>query len=364
MNRQPRKRESTKSWDLSFVCSCFRGQRTEARRRRLIAVLVVSGMVFAQSAPALAYLQFGAQTSSGLVPLKWARTPVRYFVNDNGAPGVASSDLQGAVGRAFSTWPAVPTASITYQFVGFTAAEPLQEDGQSTLGFALHPELDRVLASTDILMDNVTGEIVEADIFFNTAFSWSVVAGGEPGKYDLESIAVHEIGHLSGLGHSALGETELRSDGGRRIIAKEAVMFPIAYPAGNVSGRTLRADDIAGISDVYPDGGFNATTGSVSGRVTHNGNGVFGAHIVAFDPGNGSLVGNFSLNSQGRFSIGGLSPGPHIIRVEPLDDADIESFFNSSSNVDLDFRVTFLNRLVVVPRGGDSGSVEIAVVGK
>ena len=85
---------------------------------------------------------------------------------------------------------------------------------------------------------------------------------------------------------------------------------------------------------------------------------------MAFDPGNGSLVGTFSLDNQGRFAMLGLSPGPHIIRVEPLDDADIESFFNASVEVDLDFRVTFLNQLVVVPRAGDSGSVEIAIVGK
>jgi len=321
-------------------------------------------MVFAHSAPALAYLKFGVQSRSGQVALRWAASPVRYFVNDRGAPGVAAPDLQAAVGRAFSTWQAVPTASITYQFVGFTAALPLEEDGQSTLGFALHPELDRVLASTDILVDQTTGEIVEADIFFNSAFQWSVAPGGEPGRFDLESIALHEIGHLSGLGHSALGETELRSDGGRRVIAAEAVMFPIAYPSGSVSARTLRADDIAGISDLYPDGAFHDSTGSLSGRVTRNGAGVFGAHVVAFDPGNGSLVGTFSLDNQGRFAMLGLSPGPHIIRVEPLDDADLESFFTASARVDLDFRVTFLNRLVVVPRGGDSGPVEVAVIGK
>jgi hypothetical protein len=321
-------------------------------------------MAFAHSAPAFAYLKFGIASSSGVVPLKWAHTPVRYFVNDLGAPGVAPPDLQAAAGRAFSTWQAVPTASISYQFAGFTAALPLEEDGQSTLGFALRPELDRVLASTDILVDLATGEIVEADIFFNTTFAWSVVPGGEPGKYDLESIALHEIGHLSGLAHSALGETELRPDGSRRVIAAESVMFPIAYPAGNVSARTLRADDVAGVSDLYPDGGFNDATGGVSGRVTRNGAGVFGAHIVAFDPATGSLVANFSLDSQGHFSILGLTPGPHIIRVEPLDDADPDSFFDSDVTVDLDFRVTFLDRLVVVPRGGDSGSVEIAVVGK
>jgi hypothetical protein len=63
--------------------------------------------------------------------------------------------------------------------------------------------------------------------------------------------------------------------------------------------------------------------------------------------------------------MAGLSPGPHIIRVEPLDDADLDSFFDTSlDTVDLDFRVSFLNRLVVVPRGGDSGAIEIKVVPK
>jgi hypothetical protein len=130
-----------------------------------------------------------------------------------------------------------------------------------------------------------------------------------------------------------------------------------------VSARALRADDIAGISDLYPDGTFSGS-GSVSGQVTRNGQGVFGAHIVAFDPADGSLVGHFSLDDRGRFSIAGLSPGPHLIRLEPLDDADVTSFFSESSRVDLDFRVAFFDRFVVVPRGGDSGSIELKVVEK
>ncbi len=64
-----------------------------------------------------------------------------------------------------------------------------------------------------------------------------------------------------------------------------------------------------------------------------------------------------------RFSIAGLSPGPHLIRVEPLDDADADSFFDVAA-VDVEFRAAFFERLVVVPRGGDSGAVEIKVVAK
>ena len=321
-------------------------------------------MVYAHATPAFAYLKFGVQVGGRQIALKWARAPVRYFVSDQAVLGVTPIELQAAVARAFATWQAVPTASIAYHFVGFTGALPLEEDGQSTLGFLARPELDRVLASTSFLIDVSTGELLESDIFFNTAFRWSAAPAGESGRFDLESVALHEIGHMSGLGHSALGETELRAEGGRRVIAAEAVMFPIAYPSGNVSGRSLRDDDVAGISDLYPDNDFNATTGSVSGTVTRNGRGVFGAHLVAFDLLTGSLIGNFSLNDQGRFSIAGLSPGPHVIRVEPLDDADIDSFFTVPAAVDLEFRTAFFDRLVVVPRGGDGGAVDITVIAK
>jgi hypothetical protein len=148
------------------------------------------------------------------------------------------------------------------------------------------------------------------------------------------------------------------------VVAAEAVMFPIAFAAGSITGRTLRADDLAGISDIYPDGGVTDSTGSISGRVTKNGNGVFGAHVVAFDLAKGEMVGNFSLTSDGAFVIARLSPGPHLVRVEPLDDADVDGFFTPASKVDLDFRVTFADRLVVVPRAGDSGSIEIRVSSK
>jgi hypothetical protein len=213
------------------------------------------------------------------------------------------------------------------------------------------------------MIDTTTGAIVEADIFFNTAFSWSVAAQGETRGYDLESIALHEIGHLHGLAHSAMGETELGA-GGRHVIAAESVMFPVAFSAGDISDRTLKADDVAGISDLYPATAFNRATGTISGKVTKNGAGVLGAHVVAFDPRTGKLIGGFSLSEDGSFVIAGLDPGPHVLRVEPLDDGDIESFFDRTLNIDVDFRVKFHDKLVVVPRGGGTNNIEIKVLPK
>jgi hypothetical protein len=333
-----------------------------ARVRGAVSLLTIVWLVLAQSSPAFAYLKFGFEVNGHQVVLRWSGTP-RYFVTSLGVPGVTANDFQAAVSRAFATWQAVPTASIAYTFGGFTSSLPGEDDGRSTLGFLNEPSLDRVLAETSFVVDEVTGELLESDIFFNAAFQWSVAPHGESGRYDVESVALHEIGHFSGLGHSAIGETELVGSI-RRSISIGSVMFPVALGAGDISSRVLDPDDIAGISDLYPDAGFNVQTGSVSGYVTKNGSGVYGAHVVAFDPATGEQVANFTLSSDGLFSIAGLRAGPHVLRVEPLDDVDPDGFFDPTQPIDLDFRVTYSQRLVVVPAGGDSGAVTIPVTPK
>jgi hypothetical protein len=323
----------------------------------LLAVVLAGGA----TSPAMAYQTYTVQSGGRVVTLKWQHFPVRYFVSDRAAGGISADDLQSAVSRAFNTWQGVSTARVSAQFGGFTPADPFDDDGMTTLGFLSRPDLDRVLGATAFLIDTTTGEIVESDIFFNSAFPWSVSASGESGKYDLESIALHEIGHLFGLGHSAIGETELLPGGGRRVIAAESVMFPIAFSAGNTSGRTPRADDVAGLSDLYPSDTFTGASGAISGRVTKNGQGVYGAHVVAFDPKTGKLVGGFTVDSNGSFTIGALDPGAYVLRVEPVDDADLDAFFDDPESVDLDFAITFFDRYVIVPRGGTSGTIEVQV---
>jgi hypothetical protein len=311
-----------------------------------------------------AYLKLGFRVGNRIVSLRWNSQPIRYFITNRDAPGVTAAQLRTAVSSAFARWSSIAEVSIAAEFVGFTNAEPFDDDDMSVIGFRSRPDLERTLGAATFNVDSVTGEVREADIFFNTTFGWSVAANGDAPRFDVESIGVHEIGHLLGLGHSALGETDLIDTDRRRVIAKRAVMFPIAYPAGNTEDRTPEADDIAGIGDLYGTSAFGRQTGAITGKVTLLGAGVFGAHITAFNPTTGETIGTFALNDAGDFVLSGLTPGLHVVRVEPLDDGDTDSFFDEDTTVNVNFKPTYHAKLVAAPAGGTARAIEIKVQAK
>ena len=322
--------------------------------RLLVVLLVVAPL----ATPAHAYLKFGVDVGGRVVPVRWTPGPIRYFITEREFSGISAQAFTDAVGRAAATWMRTPGLPVSFSPQGLTRSQPLETDGRNTVGFLDRPDQERILGSTSFLLDATTGEILESDIYFNTRFRWSTAATGEAGSSDLESVALHELGHLLGLGHSAIGETEV-SGTGRRVLSSGSVMFPIAMPAGSIVDRVLQADDIAGVLDLY-GAAVAGDVGSIQGRVTKGGRGVYGAHVVAFHLDSGALVGGFALADDGTFVIGGLSPGPYVLRVEPLDDADVESFF-APGRVDIAFAVTYASKVVVVQGGGSTAPVVIEV---
>ena len=95
-----------------------------------IALLLILVVTLSAPSPALAYLKYGALVGGAVVDVRWRR-PVPYFITERDVSGVTAVQLRDAVGRAFATWQAVPTAAVQSQFQGYTIAPPgLPDDGR------------------------------------------------------------------------------------------------------------------------------------------------------------------------------------------------------------------------------------------
>ena len=111
---------------------------------------------------------------------------------------------------------------------------------------------------------------------------------------------VHEFGHTLGLQHTLTSST--MATGPTRATTKS---------------KPLAADDIAGLSILYPVPGFAAATGTISGRVTLAGAGVALASVVAISP-NAPAVSALT-NPDGTFRIEGIPAGiQYLVYTHPL----------------------------------------------
>ncbi len=91
---------------------------------------------------------------------------------------------------------------------------------------------DRVLAVTiTYTFTSKPNEIIEADMFFNTAEGWDLYDGALKNPFDFTRVAMHELGHVLGLDHEEV---------------EKALMQPIV---GDI--YTLQPDDIAGAVALY-----------------------------------------------------------------------------------------------------------------
>jgi hypothetical protein len=150
----------------------------------------------------------------------------RFF---NGTGDISGSSERAAIGRAFSTWASalcgvtfrrVSSGETDFQVGWFSAAHgdgnPFDGTG-NTLAHAFYPP--------------PCGGGNAGACHFDEAETWSLTGSGS--TFDLETVALHEIGHLLGLDHSDVrGSVMFASYGGIR--------------------RNLSQDDIDGIRRLYP----------------------------------------------------------------------------------------------------------------
>ena len=116
----------------------------------------------------------------------WASTPVDVYVNPNGAP--SPSAALAMVQDAISTWDG---AGFPIQFKGQTASAARIVDGDTINEVGWGTLQDGLLAQTS-WMTSGTNTVAEEHIVFNTGYVW---ADGSNGSFDIQSTALHELGH-------------------------------------------------------------------------------------------------------------------------------------------------------------------------
>ncbi|WP_456377487.1 matrixin family metalloprotease [Thiolapillus sp.] len=143
-------------------------------------------------------------------------------------------------------------------------------------------------------------EIVESDMFFNTAQPWDIYNGLSQSRFDFRRVALHELGHTLGLDHEE---------------SNPAIMAPTI---GNI--YTLQADDIAGLQTLY---GNSTDPGTPPIRMSieepfdgdvKSGVSTFRGWVVSKNPlssltlyRNGTLFGNLDHDGK-RVDVGGKYP--------------------------------------------------------
>jgi hypothetical protein len=179
---------------------------------------------------------------------------------DLGANVTASNAL--AVQNALydcSTLPGNPAGgiakprTIVYDDAAGSIMTALGQDPTSTLGFADTPCLES---------DGTHNYFTRGYAVLNGKFTDTAAD-----QLDLKAVMIHEFGHMIGLDHSQIN---VECYTGLFICSDDELaglptMFP--YLIDGAAMSTPATDDIAGLSDLYPDLSFATTTGRITGHV-------------------------------------------------------------------------------------------------
>ncbi len=233
-------------------------------RRSALAVLVIVGCMCAPAvARAFACARVSTTGGSEGASLAWFSRTITFTLFAAGTNDIAGDAERDVLRESFAVWAGldlgddvvdcqlaagvdltfVETSLSTTDRIGYDFGDPAATENLLIFRDSGWDSAENnVIALTTTTYDPVSGEILDADIEFNsTVFDFTITDDGV--AMDLKNTAVHEIGHFLGLAHTSSA-------------FPRATMAARAVP-GEVEKRDLACDDATAITFKYPTGSEN-----------------------------------------------------------------------------------------------------------
>jgi hypothetical protein len=282
---------------------------------RQIATILVGAALSASTAGAYYHFYHYTNRSAPYNPIPerfdltaLPNSTVVAFLSDTAAGTISNSSLYpsalSAIRQATVAWSGVSSSGLNVAFGGVVSSGTPQNTPGIDIEFDEMDPLLLGLTATNAAGNQVTtgptGQFVPIHrplIRLNQNLSnWS-----NPSFTEGFFLTVcHEMGHALGLQHtwtSGLMSTD--------VTRATSLYSPLA------------ADDIAGISFLYPAGNFAQTTGTISGRISFpTGQGIHLASVVAIRP-TGAAISALT-DADGQFRITGLPVGQYLLYTHPV----------------------------------------------
>jgi hypothetical protein len=242
-------------------------------------------------------------------PFTWdpAAMPIQYRVDagpmsTTPAGQVVISNAAGLarVQSMFANWQQAPHAAITYQYAGpiqyangtplgdianiadYNAVQGLCEagtenpivfDANGSIVAALGLPPDIIGFASECLLDAASGHIKSGFALLNGQFQDGIYSypNDELTATQFDEAITHELGHFSGLAHSQINDSILSS--GYPCNVDQLAGLPLMFPFLACQSRSdaglpiLSPDDRAWIAKLYPAADYNASYGTIRGRI-------------------------------------------------------------------------------------------------